>query len=141
MKDARSLDENRCTFTYADGRRCGMSRMEGHDLLCCHHWSRLEERDDAAKSGERIAQLVGEEVEPKGVKKALEELFRLVAQGRMPPARAMTLAYVSQLLLQALAFDLRREKVMSDIWEPYLQRLQRERLVMDLAAAGKSKGK
>jgi hypothetical protein len=105
-----SIDLNRCQFTYADGRRCRMLLMEGHDSLCCHHWAREESENEAARAGAILVAHAQDLSSPEGLHTALCSLYLHVAQGKLPPNRAFILAYVAQLLLQSLAMKLRREK-------------------------------
>jgi hypothetical protein len=94
---------SRCQFSYSDGRRCRMLRASDHSTLCVYH-SR-EERQ--LLEAERIGQLLA--ASPSGgyltatdVNPVLGKLYTAIAQNRIPPRNAATLAYVAQLLLHSI---------------------------------------
>jgi hypothetical protein len=93
-----------CLFTFADGRRCRMPRSRsGHPCLCAYH----ARKEANALAGEQIGQeialyLSGHYVTANDLSAALGRLFVAVAQGRLKPKTASTLAYLGQTLAQIL---------------------------------------
>jgi hypothetical protein len=93
-----------CTFLSADGRRCRTLKMPTRDVCLEHfkHDGQFNE-DEAA-----IAELLHRSHHldtPRGVSRALGSLFRLTAQGKLPPRRSAQLAYIGHLMLYGLSCD------------------------------------
>jgi hypothetical protein len=91
-------------FLYVvDGRRCRIPRCAGHTYLCAFH-ARKEAQDLAGQeAGQEIAyHLSGNYVSACDLSSALGRLFSAVAQGRIKPKTASTLAYLGQTLVQNL---------------------------------------
>lgn len=95
-------EEDRCTFTYVDGRRCRMQKIETHPYLCFYHWQRGQEANDAVVFASQLLEENHQLNSPAAVIGVLSGVFRLLAQGRLQARQAATLAYVCQLVLQAL---------------------------------------
>ncbi len=94
--------DHQCQQVTSDGRRCLMSRMRGHASLCFVHAQRQQKVLDPKRLA---AELLGPFEDLKtanAVNHALANLFLMVAQNRIPPRNAATLAYIGQLLLQSL---------------------------------------
>jgi len=86
----------------ADGRRCQLPRMKDHPSFCYIHAQRQQHLLDPKRIA---AELLGPFQDLKtanAVNHALGSLFLLVAQNRISPRHATTLAYIGQLLLQSL---------------------------------------
>ncbi len=93
---------NQCQQATSDGRRCLMPRMKSHPSFCFTHAQRQQQILDPKRV---TAELLGPFEDLKtanAVNHALASLFLLVAQNRIPPRNAATLAYIGQLLLQSL---------------------------------------
>lgn len=95
-------DTDRCTFTYVDGRRCRMQKIETHPYLCFYHWQRGQEANDAVVFASQLLEENQQLDSPTAVVGVLSGVFRLLAQGRLQARQAATMAYVCQLVLQAL---------------------------------------
>jgi len=96
------IEEDRCTFTYIDGRRCRMQKIETHPYLCYYHWQRGQQANDAVVFASQLLNENQQLNSPAAVIDVLSGVFRLLAQGRLETRQAATMAYVCQLALQAL---------------------------------------
>jgi hypothetical protein len=100
---------NRCHFTFSDGRRCRLIRTEGHASLCLKHW-RLDQgtSDREAQSPEAaafLAEVLGSGAKlntETAVNDALSKLFMLRARKQVSARDTALFAYIIQLLLQTL---------------------------------------
>ena len=92
----------RCQFSASDGRRCRMPRWARHRTLCLHHARREEQLLAVEDASRELVSLSGEFKTASDVNHVLGKLFSLVAGNRIPRRNAVTLAYISQLLLQSL---------------------------------------
>ncbi len=90
---------DRCQFTYASGRRCRMTKVAPEAKLCFHHWEREQLEDAAAKSAQQIISDDAPLDTAKQIFGALGNVFRLLAQNRIPPRNAAILGYVGQTML------------------------------------------
>ena len=90
-----------CQFSYADGRTCRMPRSKKHRSLCVFHARKEHELLGAEEVAGRMVSLSGEFKTATDINHALGELFRLVAENRIPHREAVSLAYIAQLLLQS----------------------------------------
>lgn len=93
-----------CTFQFADGRRCRTLKMPTRQVCLEHfkHDGQFNE-DEVA-----IAELLHRSHHldsPRGVARALASLFRLTAQGKLPPRRSAQLAYIGHLIIYGLSCD------------------------------------
>jgi len=102
----------RCTFMFADGRRCTM-RPSGHPDLCAHHVARLRAADE--KSGAATQALAAEILGPirdfrtdAAINHVLGRVFTLLADNRIDPRKASVLGYLCQLMQQSVT-DVQRE--------------------------------
>lgn len=92
---------SRCSFSFADGRRCRMLRRDGHPYLCAFHARRESQALAGDKAGGDIAyHLSGGDVSDFDLSSALGRLFAAVAQGQVQPKTAATLTYLGRLLAQ-----------------------------------------
>jgi hypothetical protein len=92
-----------CSFSFADGRQCGMPRPAGHPYLCAFHARKEAQALDGEAAGKDIAyHLSGSYVSACDLTSALGRLFSAVAQGQVKPKTASTLAYLGQTLVQTL---------------------------------------
>ncbi len=105
---ARSNDRSndrvsRCTFTFADGRRCRTPRFVNH-LHFCHYHARKEAQALAAENlGQDVSCFFsGRYLSACDLAAALGRLFAAVASGNVKPRTASTLAYLAQTLLQTI---------------------------------------
>jgi hypothetical protein len=95
-----SLDpENLCNYPYADGRQCRMLRHSSHPSLCFFHSREEMQLAELEQIGDQLASVSGEFHTMTEVRRAVANLFRLVARNRIPMRNAQLLAYLSQLLL------------------------------------------
>ncbi len=100
--NAPSAESNssRCQFSFSDGRHCRMPRAQGHASLCSHHASREE-----AERGSAIPELValaGEFTTATDINRAMTQVFRLLAQGRISRRDALAFGSLARLLLQTV---------------------------------------
>jgi len=101
---ARSNERfSRCTFAFADGRRCRMLRFANH-LQFCHHHALKEAQ---ALAAERLGQdmtchFAGRHFSACDLAAALNRLLDAVASGLIKPGTASTLAYLARTLLQTI---------------------------------------
>ena len=95
-------EDERCTFTYVDGRRCRMCKIETHPYLCFYHWQRGQQANDAIVFASQLLEPGQQLNSPSAVANVLTGVFRLLAQGRLQARQAATLAYISQLVIQLL---------------------------------------
>jgi hypothetical protein len=99
----RQHEARRCTFTYADGRRCRMLRMTDHEDLCPYHVEQRERDEKAVRAGRRLVGMKKGTFESAvGINHALENVFRAVAERRMPAKDAALLAYIAQVQLSTI---------------------------------------
>lgn len=102
QNELRSVKEDRCRFTFSDGRQC---RNESASL-CPHHSSR-KRRDSGAEGApdaalEGLVGLCGDLTTSTNINRALSQVFLLMAQGRISQKQAVAFGYISQLLLQTV---------------------------------------
>jgi len=102
----------RCTFMFADGRRCNM-RPSGHPDLCAHHVARLRARDEnpGAVPQALAAEILGpvRDFRTKAaINHALGRVFTLLADNRLDTRKAAVLGYLCQLMQQSVT-DVQRE--------------------------------
>lgn len=93
---------NRCLFSTSDARQCRMPRWEAHASLCLFHARQEQQLIDLDRVGAEFRSLPGEFKTAGGLNNALSKLLALVANNRIPPRSAATLAYIGQLLLRTL---------------------------------------
>lgn len=96
---AAEPEQNLCNYPYADGRQCRMLRHESHPSLCFFHSREEMQLAELDQIGEQLAAVSGEFHTMTEVRRAVANLFRLVARNRIPMRNAQPLAYLSQLLL------------------------------------------
>ena len=106
--DARPLSENaRCTFLFADGRRCRMFQACSDSTLCPHHAKEELQRREAEKLKAELACL-GSLTSVTQISEVLGKVFNALAEGRISTRMANALGYLGQLMLQS-APAVRRE--------------------------------
>jgi len=92
---------SRCTFTFADGRRCTSPRSGTKYDLCFFHLVKLRQRQAAEQAGEDVAApLNADYLNACDLSLAFGNLFTAVAKGLIKPKVANTLANIGQLLLR-----------------------------------------
>ncbi len=98
-----------CQFQFADGRTCRMLRTADHPSLCIFH-ARAEQQiiESDLLGSELAASITGQFMTATDINFVLGKLFKAVAQNRIPPRNAATLAFVAKLLLVSLR-DLKQE--------------------------------
>jgi len=101
MKTA-SDPENRCTFLFADGRRCRMLQTRTDSTLCPHHAKEELQRREAEKLKAELASLSGAVSSATHVCEVLGKVFNALAEGRITARTANTLGYLGQLMLQSM---------------------------------------
>ena len=103
-------NHERCTFLYADGRRCRMLRSPRHPYLCQDHWERGQRANDAIVFASQILKPGEELTSPLIVARALTNVFRLFAAGRISSRDASTMAYINALVVPLLPQLERQQK-------------------------------
>ncbi len=92
-----------CQFQFADGRKCRMLRREGHATFCLFHARAERQILESQTLGAQIAKSPsGEYLTAADVNHVLGKLFAAIAEDRLPPRNAATLAFVGQLLLHSV---------------------------------------
>jgi len=99
-----STDESSlCQFSFADGRTCRMLRMSSHPSLCIFHARAERQVVESDRIGAELATtLTGGFMTATDINFALGRLYQAIAQNRIPPRNASTLAFVGKLLLLSL---------------------------------------
>jgi hypothetical protein len=92
-----------CQFPFADGRKCRMLRLQDHPTLCLFHARQEDQLLEAERLGAELsASLTGNFLTATDINFVLGKLFTALAQNRIAPRNAATLAYIGQLLLHSL---------------------------------------
>jgi hypothetical protein len=100
---AATSESSLCQFPFADGRRCRMLRHPGHPSLCIFHARAELQLLESDRLGTELAQtLTGAFMTATEVNHILGKLYTAVAQNRVSPRNAATLAYIGQLLLTSV---------------------------------------
>jgi hypothetical protein len=114
VKRSESNDATLCQYPFADGRHCRMLRLASHPSLCVFHAREERQLLEADMHGEDLTESLSGHITTAGdVNHVLGKLFAAVAQNRIPPRNAATLAYIGQLLLQSLP------SIKSDVYQTY----------------------
>jgi hypothetical protein len=93
------LKDERCSFTFRDGRRCRMLRAPEHPTLCLHH-ARMEALKAGLLPAERPDLVAVCRLDnPWAVRRTLKRIFGEVAAGRVDPDQAHAMAHLGHLLL------------------------------------------
>jgi len=94
-------DDNRCRFTFADGRQCRLP-ICGDDMgLCYFHAEKYLQRMKAKEAGRRISKFLNTDIlTASDFNSALAALFSAAALGYVKPKTTATLAYLAQIMLQ-----------------------------------------
>jgi len=94
-------DDNRCRFTFADGRQCKLP-ICGDDMgLCYFHAEKYLHRMKAKEAGRRIAKFLNTDIlTASDFNSALAALFSAAALGYVKPKTTATLAYLAQIMVQ-----------------------------------------
>jgi hypothetical protein len=97
------MSSGRCTITTSDGRRCTSLLYPGHSSLCHQH---LRKQLDGAPPSEDVATDILDSIQNfqsgTAINAALGKIFALLAAGRISRKKAISMAYVCQLMLQSL---------------------------------------
>jgi hypothetical protein len=92
---------SRCTFAFADGRRCRMLRFEHHLQYCHHHALKEAQALAVEKLGQDMTcSFAGRHFSSCDLAAALSRLLDATASGRIKPNTASTLAHLGRALLQ-----------------------------------------
>jgi hypothetical protein len=93
-----------CQFQFADGRKCRMLRRDDHATLCVFHARAERQLLQSETLGPLLSKSPsGEFLTAADVNHVLGKLFAAIAEDRLPPRNAATLAFVGQLLLQSVS--------------------------------------
>jgi hypothetical protein len=93
---------NQCKFAFSDSRFCAMPRWNRHRSYCLFHARQEQQILDADRVGEELAAFTGEFRTNTDLNRALSNLFKAVAQNRIPTRHAAVLAYIGQLLQKSI---------------------------------------
>ena len=112
----------RCRFLSSDKRQCRMLRADHHPDFCLYHAARQEEIFALLPEREfalapELEALAADLTTATGVNRALGQVFRLLAQNRIPRKDAVAFGYLAQLLLQTVP-GVRAEAVEQDELSP-----------------------
>lgn len=105
--------QERCWFTFADGRRCTSARGDYHPSLCPFHADReVRDNNDVQFGGELIGP---NDVldNARAVNLFLTRVVRFAATRRITPKHAAIMGFLGQLLLTSLV-QLRKEQEISN---------------------------
>lgn len=92
-----------CQFPFTDGRQCRMLRAKGHRSLCLFHARAEQQLIESKQLGAELASTIsGQFLTATDINFVLGKLFTALAQNRIPARNAATLAYIGQLMLQAI---------------------------------------
>jgi len=95
-----------CTFTFADGRRCRTPRQSAGSCFCYFHARKEAQARASGQTARDISLLLtGGYVSAHDLSLALGRLFVSVVEGHVKPRQARTLAYLGQVLLQAVGLS------------------------------------
>jgi hypothetical protein len=98
-----STTDSSCKFTFADGRHCRMSLTSYHRSLCPFHARAEEQLLESHPLGSEIAtSLTGDFLTATDLNHMLGKVFTALAQDRIPLRTAATLAYLGQVMHQAI---------------------------------------
>jgi hypothetical protein len=114
----------RCQFSTSDGRTCRMLRWDRHPSFCLFHARREQQLLEADRVGAELVSLSGEFRTAHDLNHVLGKLFVSLANNRIPPRHAATLAYIAQLLLHSLPL-VKREVISArdtDAWIEIVRR-------------------
>lgn len=99
-------DDQRCEFTFADGRRCRAFRVKGADTtLCYFHFNRSLSLTIEPHPGFVAAEILPPDQaldSAQAVNAALTRMFRCVAEGRLSRGDATIMAYIAQTVVATL---------------------------------------
>jgi hypothetical protein len=96
-------DSHLCQFSFTDGRKCRMLRLEEHPTLCLFHARQEEQLLESERLGAELsASLTGNFLTATDINFVLGKLFTALAQNRIPPRNASILAHIGHLLLHSL---------------------------------------
>jgi hypothetical protein len=102
-KRSDSSNPDFCQFPFADGRRCRMLRHKDHPSLCLFHARDEQQFLESQHLGAELAvSLSGDFFTATDVNHVLGKVFSALAQDRIPLRKAVSLAYLGQLLLQSI---------------------------------------
>src|SRR5262245_21243810 len=92
-----------CKFPFADGLRCRMLRHPSHPTLCPFHARTELQLRESHSLGRELATTISDDfMTATDINHALGKLYTAVAQDRIPPRNAATMAYIGQLLLNSV---------------------------------------
>jgi hypothetical protein len=97
-KPHRSSDPSRCTYRFANSKRCRLSAELG-SALCSNH-APVSKSDDLAAS---LTGGLDEFTSAAPINQFLSRLLLLLAQDRIPPRRGAVMAYTANLLLRTVS--------------------------------------
>ncbi len=122
----------RCQFFSTDNRRCRMPRWHAHPAYCLHHVRREQQLLETERVAGELVTLTGTFKTAHDVNLVLGKLFTALAQNRIPPGTAATLAYIGSLLLITLP---RIPREVADAYGSYRAWDQKLRQLFDDGAA------
>lgn len=103
QKRSDSADSNLCQFSFSDGRLCRMLRHPKHPNLCPFHaYAELQLLESQRLGAEMATTLTGDYHTATDINHVLGKVFTALAQGRIPQRNAATLAYLGQIMHQAI---------------------------------------
>jgi len=123
--ELRGVKEDRCQFTFSDGRRCRNQSAQ----LCIDHASKrqrnhcAEAASHAVLDAPELAALCADLTTATNINRALTHVFLLMAQGRISQKQAVAFGYLTQLLLQTVP-GIRSEFVSAHGYRAWEQRLK-----------------
>jgi len=102
QQPAQYFSGPKCGYRFSDTRTCAMPRWRQHRMFCMFHAHQAQQLVDANRIGNELTSFTGEFRTITDLNRALGNLFKAVAQNRIPPKNAAVLAYIGQLLSQTI---------------------------------------
>lgn len=100
---AAPMRENLCTFTFSDARQCRNHLQSTHPYLCTFHAAKDDQALASEQFGKDIAYFLSARyLSACDLTTALGHLFAAVAQGKIKPKTAATLAYLAQTMVRTI---------------------------------------
>jgi hypothetical protein len=103
-KPANSTPAPRCSFTFADGRRCALPSIPNSGGLCYPHFHAPHRRLRPSDLTRELTTPFGGPIPEEKIQRVVEKLPLAVADGTLTPSQARSLRYLCALMLQCTRF-------------------------------------
>lgn len=92
--------DNRCTFTFTDGRRCRMLLCTDHPSLCFYHLNKLRKEDAEPALPSSAVTVRGQLQNRVAVRRAVRRLACAIEDGRVSPHKARVMVQICNTLIR-----------------------------------------